>query len=158
MFLPRLSVSSDATLDPSDPFATPFVLHNDGYFSVRSVGIFCGIPKAEAAGSKMSGLGVTSPDLQNKEIAPDRPIEFLCPQLWKLPDPFTSAQLEIYVRFKASLFPQSMKCFRFTTTTDSNNNLRWFPDSADKGCMGIGSLMWYTPKRPVPSNYPPELR
>ena len=41
IFFPRLSISSDATLDPSDPFATPFILHNDGYFSVYSAEIIC---------------------------------------------------------------------------------------------------------------------
>jgi hypothetical protein len=137
VFFPRLSISSDATLDPSDPFATPFILKNDGYFSVYSAEIICNtVAKVGSMNLSILGLGFTSPDLINRYIGPDEPIEFMCPLRSMFPAPVTNAEIEIYIGFKATMFPKSCtkKCFHAKTWKDEDDKLRWFIDSAVGKC------------------------
>jgi len=161
IFFPRLSISSDATLDPADPFATPFILRNDGYFSVYSADIFCEMVQVIAASKNdsMNGVGFTSPNLLNKTIGPDSQIEFMCPQAFIFPAPITSAEIQIYFGFRATLFPKSCtkQCFRLITKPDKDNKLRWFTDSDTSQCAKPGTILKYAPRQTLP-NYPPELR
>ena len=40
-FLPWISVSTETTLDPTDPFATPFIVYNEGYLPIYNVRVVC---------------------------------------------------------------------------------------------------------------------
>jgi hypothetical protein len=160
VFRPRLSCSSDTTLDPSDPFATPFILHNDGYFWVSSATGICRIAQAFSNSGLVVNLAFTTPDMANMNIGPDQPAEFYCPAAIIFSPPVTDAEIEIYVKFKARLFPQSYTkaCFWFTARPDKDNNLRWFPESEQEECSRPRSVVNYAARKVAPKTYPPELR
>ena len=137
VFFPRLSMSSDATLDPSDPFATPFILHNDGYFSAYSTEIICKtVAKVNSMGISVLGIGFTSPDLINRYVDADGQIEFTCPLRAMFPAPVTDAEIQVYIAFTAWIFPKSCtkKCFHAKTWKAKDNNLRWFINSVVGKC------------------------
>lgn len=131
VLLPRLSVSSDVTLDPANPFKTPFILKNDGYFSVYTVQVIC-LPLSEwAPGNNVvvGGIGYTSRDLKKAEIRPDQGVEFSCPEGISFSTPIADVRMELFVSFKATLFPSTKQCFPYITKADKSGNLRWFPDA-----------------------------
>lgn len=149
LFFPRLSVSPDANSDSSNPFATPFILHNDGEFRVYSASVVCYVASAATAKrAEMDALGFTSFGLEFQQIGPDKSAEFVCPQAFIANWPFTNAFMEILVSFKATGkatgFPKSWtkKCFWFFTTADKHNALRWFPDE-DQTCQTPGAVLFY---------------
>ena len=39
--VPRISVSPSSNLDPAEPFVTPFIISNDGFFSVYTIRYNC---------------------------------------------------------------------------------------------------------------------
>jgi hypothetical protein len=134
VFFPRLSISSDVTLDSSNPFGTPFILKNDGYFSVYSVQVIC-LPLREwvpGANVVVSGIGYTSRDLKMPEIRPDQAVGFSCPEgISFSASRIAAVRMEFFVSFKATMFPSSCtkQCFPYVTKPDRNGNLRWFPDA-----------------------------
>jgi hypothetical protein len=47
--IPRVSMSPGSTLDPLDPFATPFGLKNDGYQTLSKITFACGVNYLDTA-------------------------------------------------------------------------------------------------------------
>jgi hypothetical protein len=160
MFCPRLSISSDATLDPSDPFATPFVLRNDGYFSVYEVKAACSIDITVGAGGIQmdNGVALTSIGLNTTEIVADGTWAFMCPAGWGNSVPITKSDLRIFISYSARLVPKrwTYKCFRYVTKADRDGKLHWFSVAVPKPCHWPTSIIeWAGQPKPT---LPPELR
>jgi hypothetical protein len=157
VFFPRLSASSDATLDPSDPFATPFILRNDGYFSVYKVRAACSIDVTAGGTIKMVDVAMTSKDLKTPEIVADGTWEFMCPAGLSFKVPVSQSEIRIFISYSATLFPKpcTYKCFRYVTKSGKDNQLRWF-SVADLSCNWPSTILtWTGQSKP---NLPPELR
>jgi len=152
-FWPRLSLSSDANLDPTDPFATPFILHNDGYFQLSAIRAICSAISLNTAAPGNSslyfGIGLTSDDLNRSALAPDGQFEFTCP-VPQFPTPITATQLQIFVSFKARLIPQSYgkRCFSVTTRPDKGGYLRWFASDLAGHCAKPTVIWNFRPRQP----------
>jgi hypothetical protein len=63
--IPRVSVSQNQSLSPSDPFSTPFVVSNDGPLPLMNVRFYCAVSKVAAANQgSVIDLLATHRDLQ----------------------------------------------------------------------------------------------
>jgi hypothetical protein len=64
-FWPRASMSSDMTLNPEKPFATPFIFKNDSYETFEKIKFSCGVNNFETATKRQEvpttqGVGLTA--------------------------------------------------------------------------------------------------
>jgi hypothetical protein len=148
------------TLDPSDPFATPFVLRNDGYFSVYEVKAACSIDITVGAGGIQmdNGVALTSIGLNTTEIVADGTWAFMCPAGWGNSVPITKSDLRIFISYSARLVPKrwTYKCFRYVTKADRDGKLHWFSVAAPEPCHWPTSIIeWAGQPKPT---LPPELR
>jgi hypothetical protein len=140
---PRASMYFDATLNPSKPFATPFILKNDSYETFRQVRFSCGVNRFETATGRRvvpitNGVGLTAPDLLLDEfLSPDTTTEIFCPiaDLFQISEPAIKIDLDIYVSFTVLSLPTRFtRCFRFVTYQDHEGNLRWLEKGFGKSC------------------------
>jgi hypothetical protein len=141
--LPRVSVSQNEQLDPSDPFSSPFVVSNDGPLPMERVRFRCGIvsasyehgPKVEG-GSNFGSSFIFAPDAsgnmppQNFGAVEMNPGErSTIPSCnYPFPKSVAGANIGIIVTFRIGYTPFSSKrTFRFVTLADSNKKLHWYP-------------------------------
>jgi hypothetical protein len=135
---PRISVSPSASLNPSDPFSTPFEVSNDGYLSIRDVQFLCRLTdvQAQPPGINLSfeNIGVMGPDQflgdksQNiRDIGPGRQATTKCNLSPIFPVmPIDRADISITVSYKPDyLWSPRSEDFRFVTVRSSDGQLRW---------------------------------
>ncbi|MBI2159358.1 MAG: hypothetical protein HYU25_03030 [Candidatus Rokubacteria bacterium] len=152
-FFPRASMSSNATLDPLEPFATAFAFRNDGYQSVREISFACGVNNLETVAGKTfqtKYIGLAAADLSGEILSPNEATEIFCPvsDMFRFDGPAAKIDLDIYVSFSIALIPYRFtRCFRFVTRPDNKGNLRWLQRGFGKKCWWPKSILLYTGPR-----------
>jgi hypothetical protein len=135
---PRTSMTSDASLDPSNPFATPFMLKNDGYESLQQIKFSCALrnmSNATGGSIHMDHFGVSRIGLYAKALAPDASDEIFCPNAFSSKSPIVSIDLNVFVSFTISHWYRPFAtCFRFATAKDKDGHLRWLNKNFDGQC------------------------
>jgi hypothetical protein len=135
-FLPRLSMSSSESLDPSTPFSTPFVVSNDGLLSINDVTCYCLIRRvviADRGDITVSNNIVYSDSLPVPNLAPGEKTTVSCPPLLPSEPRITRADMDIVLRFRPYGLPwYREKAFRFTTEIASDKRLHWYPRSGSQ--------------------------
>jgi hypothetical protein len=129
---PRISVSSAASLEPHNPFATVFIISNDGYFSIHDATFRCVILNAEdeSHARVIAPQGIQPTNLNIPEIGAGEKSTHACPWPFKFETPMLSADLIFLVSYRPSLIPwRQEKAFRFGTAKNKDGQLIWLPRS-----------------------------
>ena len=131
-FSPEVEVYPYSSLNPLDPFATPFIIKNNSYLSIYDVAFSCEPKNVDASASHSTFLGGETsfgkppiPFIDTGESSKSFcffPVNFT--------SPITSADINILVSFRPSFIPwRQKKRFRFTTEKDINGKLVWLPSA-----------------------------
>jgi len=156
---PRIGMFCDATLNPLEPFATPFALKNDGYESLQDIEFACDVNNFGTATRKSvftvsGGLGITAKELRGEMLRPDETTEVCLPvtKLFNLGEPATHIDIDVFVSFSIRYIPHRFtRCFRFVTQPDSSRHLRWIAKGFGKTCSWpVSFLGLFEPKGETP--------
>jgi len=128
---PRVSVSSNESLDPSTPFSSPFIVSNEGLLSIYDVEFQCDIKNVEATNNiKLGGFSTMRPVKVIPIINPAGKETTQCARNSFAPasGKFENADISIVVNFRLFWIPLSLtRKFRFVTEKDKSGQLHWFP-------------------------------
>jgi hypothetical protein len=130
--IPHISISQSQSINPSDAFATPFVVSNDGPLGINNVGFSCEILEILYVSAKPTRHII----LENFQavvlgMEPGERTSFRCP-FSDIAIPvvggYKSLDVVMRVRFRSDFVPwyQSRK-FRFATAKLANGELYWYP-------------------------------
>jgi hypothetical protein len=134
--IPHVSASQSQSLNPIDPFATPFVLSNDGPLPLENVTFSCVVYTIKTAdGSGISGEGkatggFATPNMYSDEIDPGEKASLICPLsiAFKFQSPITVGDIVVIARFRIGYTPiRTLRRARFVTARSSDGNLYWQP-------------------------------
>jgi len=136
----KINVSSSGALDPLSPFASPFVVLNDGYLPVKDLTFLCEIHKlVSQAGGQISTenllfkypqpLSSTLRASETTTMACPPPFQFASAKSPILKEPIAYAEISIVVEYKPYLLPWSLryKSQRFRTVKMPDGSLYWLP-------------------------------
>ncbi len=126
----KLTIEPKESLDPSNPFATPFIIRNDSLLGVYSINLKTGIREVYAKGSdnKFSNFGTMTDVPPIPKLDSGEPTTFFITFPFKTPSPITSADIEIMVSYRPVLLPFNRnKSLRFVTIQAKNGTLHWVP-------------------------------
>jgi len=135
-FLPWIEVSTDATLDPGDPFATPFIVHNASFLPIYSVRVLCHFnrivtdPKHTGNQWDVSGIrAVRTPFIEVIEAQSRITSECWFPLAFREAKArLIEGDIGIIVEFRPSFYPwRQTRGARFVMRKDSAGQERWFP-------------------------------
>ncbi|MCU1226355.1 MAG: hypothetical protein JWQ42_4448 [Edaphobacter sp.] len=133
-FLPELSAEPSAQVYPSDPFSSPFVIKNEGNFSLDDVNGSCHIERMELQGNS----NVSNGDAFNymtpvRSLASREPTTIFCRSAVETNIPILSGDISLRVTYSPSICPfiKRTKIFRFTTISQPNKSLRWTPRAVE---------------------------
>jgi hypothetical protein len=137
--LPRVSVSSPSSLDPSDPFASAFVISNDGYLDLYDVKFRC-FPdvlndfgshiKVEMNEKPIDWGGISNDQMAASQISPNKRATILCPFPFKLlGGPISRGTLRIAVHFRPEWLPWRVRrVTKFVLAKDASGQFRWLEE------------------------------
>lgn len=130
-FASKISVTSSESLNPSNPFATPFIIRNDSLLSLKSVTIKCGLRDVKCQGAYFDNCYSQTRLPPIPCLKTNEPTTFLVPFPLR-GFPVLSADIDIIVSYKPLWFPlwlplKRQKVFRFSTCKSSNGTLHWIP-------------------------------
>lgn len=129
-FLPRLAVGPSSSLSPSSPFATPFVLTNDGYLPIYDVDFSC-VPYSIARSTgelRFENVEMIGPTPHPRVVESGEKVTTTCYVMFDFESGTDSADVSILVRYKPFGIPwRQEKRFRFAAMRDSSGNPHWFP-------------------------------
>jgi hypothetical protein len=141
--LPRISVSQNDQLDPSNTFSSPFIISNDGPLPIENVRFACGIIDVkhengpEMIGDqnfgsrffvmhdkegKIAGFNLGSPEM----LPGERSTIPSCSYPWLNPVEYANIGIVVEFRIGYTPFP-GRRVFRFGTLKDAAGKLHWFP-------------------------------
>jgi hypothetical protein len=134
--LPKIAVSPLSSLNPSDPFATPFEISNVGYLNLYDVKFLCSYKDVESAnGSKIltpgadeeTTGGFTTDSLAAERLDRGRKATITCPFLFRFPAPISTADIRIVISFRPEWSVwKKHHVRRFTLAKDAAGQSRWF--------------------------------
>ena len=131
-FAPKIFISPSIILDPKNPFATPFILKNEGVFSIYKISTEVNILKVTDSRNNqlMNNLLVSSINNSNK-LEPGKETALnisLTSFIQGLGLPFKEAYIEITIKYKPFLFFWIYKeSFSFTVKYNTSGGSIWFP-------------------------------
>jgi hypothetical protein len=138
--LPRISVSPQSSLNPSDAFATPFGISNDGYLDLYDVKFACVLIEVDlVSGSKIVTPGpygdklggFTTNSMAADVIEPTRKATITCPS--PVPLAITKGDIIVSVSYRPEWLPfRRQKHIRFVTARAADGNLNWFEQPMPK--------------------------
>jgi hypothetical protein len=130
--LPRVSVSQPSPVDASDPFATRFVISNDGWVALHKITFSCGVVYINAAndsgviGRPDYSVRFTAPDLVADELLPARKATIPCVQPVHFKAPVVNADVAMVVEFRPDfLWWRREEKFRLLGTRQADGFFRW---------------------------------
>ncbi|MDQ3749668.1 MAG: hypothetical protein M3367_11780 [Acidobacteriota bacterium] len=128
---PRVSVSSNESLDPSTPFSSPFIVSNEGLLPIYDVEFQCDIKNVEAMNNiNLGGFNTVGTAKIIPIINPAGKETTQCAQGLFAPTSgqFENADVSIVVSYRVYWIPLSQtRKFRFVTRKDKSGQLHWFP-------------------------------
>jgi hypothetical protein len=131
---PVVRVDPYIRLNPNSPFSERFKVENDGYFSIYDVEFNCRIVKATTfSGSSVHDIVFKETSRYRKSIVPADSVTMDCPvdETFALyssgkRDPWRSAQIQVSIRYRPSLYPwHKQRIVGFTGQLDGQNNVQW---------------------------------
>lgn len=137
---PKVSVEPSVALDPNNPAFTPFVVHNQGQFSIYQVEFSCSMAEIHFPGGiraiaeKEYENSFSDPRQIASIIGPGEKYTQLLP-LTKLGyDNFEQADIAINLSYRPiKWFPkQRSSQHRFVSTKDTNGIWHWLPQPIDE--------------------------
>lgn len=140
--LPRLGVVPQSSLDPADPFATPFAISNDGQLDLHDVRFSCVYIEINAVnrpviqtpgpyGNKLGGFTTNTMVAELLETARKKTVT--CPFPIPLPGPITKADIIVAVSYRESFLPfHQQTAVHFVTAASSDGKLSWFEQPMPK--------------------------
>ncbi len=153
--LPRVSLSSEESLDVSDPFSTPFVVSNEGLLDLNDVKIFCGVERVvaldghvEVQGPGNYGAGFPVASFAAERIEPGQKQSFVCK--FHLPKrfPVNYADIAVAVSFRPEWgIWRKEKLYGFHTVRSLDGTLHWLQHPANESTRSPSS-----DKTPRPSD------
>ena len=132
--LPAISVYPSASLEKSDPFSAPFIIVNNGSFSVYDVEISFEIKKLKT--SKKINVGDATLINTSVEVGGASEIKanhsltkFLAlNRVFKEMDIIQRSDVELIIKYRPSFFPWKIsKIFNFYSHQDSDGSVTWLP-------------------------------
>jgi hypothetical protein len=129
-FFPKVQIIPYTTLNPSNPFSTPFQVVNKSEFSIYSVELSCAFSNVESSESNsiLSGFRTINSGSTIKEVKSDESASNFCAFPFNFKSPISSADFEVCVKYRPSFWPIRLdKCFRFSTSKTVDGNLIWLP-------------------------------
>jgi len=131
-FLPKVSVSWSAPLDPQNPFSTPFTVSNDGPLPIWNVEFYCRAHLIKSAGnaSISGGAKLAGGIAPIKKMPPNERVDIPCVALliFTFPGPILSADISIGASFTTlpmSFWLHQEKETRLRTVRSSDGTFRW---------------------------------
>ena len=145
--LPRLSVTAESPLRPSDPLSAPFLLTNDGQAPVHDVSWTCILyhvegtlptgPGGSQVPSVVEGLALYPIEIEFHSIAPSETVTLACNSVSLQGSAFpiqniTEALITLQVGYWPWLLPNwqifwRIKAATFTVVRDPTGAYRWVP-------------------------------
>lgn len=142
-FAPKVSVHSSESLNPADPFSTPFIITNESALALHNLTMSCEVDNLEGLTSEgcescpamgLSGFG-TEDSQPIPEFQPGEQATLLCsgmsfstPRGDFGPEDTKNAVVTITVKYRPDLsFWTQEKKFRFGTAPTANGQLIWIP-------------------------------
>jgi hypothetical protein len=127
VLVPRITVTSTQSLDPSDPFRTPFEIRNDGYFAINNVIPDCKVDNLVGPSVVMSNVTTQNLNYRATRIEPGAVATVRCAIT---PPPATqlgmTANILMGVSFRADYSPfTNQRQFRFTTVRARDGAFYW---------------------------------
>ena len=128
-FSPKLSAIPYVSLDPSNPFATPFEVRNNSILSIRSIKITGHIRNLiDARNNKVINVGFERTIPPIPVLNDGEATTFLIPYAIGHPAPITYADVEIIISYRPVLLPyRNEKHIRFSTGQSEDGSLHWLP-------------------------------
>lgn len=145
--LPRVSISLETPLTPSNALSVPFLVSNDGYLTIHNVNVFCAPrdmvyvdPSDSRRTTTLTGGpddtetgGVRNPDLEIDELPPAVKTTFPCAlayaPLGSRADPtwLTSGHMVLIVKYTAPFMPFIKRYHRqrFDLVREESGTFRW---------------------------------
>ncbi len=140
--LPKIAVSPLSSLNPSDPFGTPFEISNIGYTNLNDVKFLCSYKDVEESyGSKIltpgtdeeTTGGFTTNSLAAERLDRGRKATIMCPFPFKFPGPIIKADILLVVSFRPEwLGWKKYHVRRFTLAKDAAGQFHWFEQPPQK--------------------------
>jgi hypothetical protein len=128
---PRLSISPGESLDPYEPFSTPFVIKNDGYLSLFNINYSVTINKMEGVGhSQFTNTMVTVISKSIPKLSPNKSTTIFIDKNVNIPPKYVKyAEININVTYKPyNIIPYALtENIGFKTKIKTNNEYLWLP-------------------------------
>jgi hypothetical protein len=107
---PRITVSNDAAIDPTDPFSTPFVVSNDGYLPLLSVRCWFYIKAVHLThGSRIFESRVTTDEWTTRRLLPTEKLSVYGGKAVRAPGQLLDGDISIIVEYRPFLWPFTMR-------------------------------------------------
>jgi len=132
---PRLSISPGESLDPYEPFSTPFVIKNDGYLPLFNVNYSVTINKMEDINhNQFENVTATVISKNIPKISPNKSTAIFIDRNVHVPPKFIKyAEIDINVTYKPYIIPYTFtENVRFKMTIKTNNEYFWLPYYSDQ--------------------------
>lgn len=125
-FWPRVSIVSSQMIDPEMPFANPFLLTNEGNFSIYHVATSCELSHVQTKNHVIvQDLVPLNPDTI-PEMRRHESESIYARFPFRPPMKIQSADINIDVSFSLSFWPfRKLETFRFTTIANTKGELYW---------------------------------
>jgi hypothetical protein len=126
-FSSKLEVGTDASLNPNDPFATPFVVKNHSLLSVGSLKQSCFLNFVLGAhGGVARNFTTRWDDLPIPNLEPLEETTFGCAYPFIFLGPISYADIQVCISYRPALVPlRQEKRTRFITVRGKDGILRW---------------------------------
>lgn len=127
-FLPQVSVRPEGSLDPKNPFSTPFVITNSGLTGINQVSFVCRLRHAtNDKGGKIIANNVRPTGFGIAKIGPGESATTGLPFTW-IGDTTASADFDFVLEYRPSYYPlKKESTFRFATARQQDGTLVWLP-------------------------------
>lgn len=133
--LPKIGISAASSLNPNNPFATPFIIKNDGLLWIKNIQYFCGLYQLKYVDGSIAerhaqgDVRFTHPSLASPKIKANVSATVFC-DFGELGShgPITSGDIAIIVSYRpAFVFWQREQRQRFSTLKSADGVLSWHP-------------------------------
>ncbi len=131
VFLPRISISPSVILDPQDPFKTPFIITNDGFFKIKDISVRTALIKViDTNNTRFEGVGLESNINDQQRLRPSKQTNLnIHPNIFihGIKAPFKEAEIGIAVDFQSLYFFNKSEVFKFRMATTTAGEANWIP-------------------------------
>ncbi len=125
---PRITVSNDAAIDPTDSFSTPFVVSNDGLLPLLSVRSLLYIKAVQLArGNQILNSNFTMDEWTTRILLPAEKLTVYGGRAVRAPGQLLDGDIFIIVQYRPFFWPFTVRQFssRFRTLKGPDERLYW---------------------------------